>query len=146
MNRAVKQRGFSLLELMIVLAVVAILALIATPGYMKFMTKAHRNDMQVTMERHAQELERCYSHYNRYDACGIDTEYKESTHCTDHQLECPYEFYELTINPLNAREFTLTAVPIGGQVRDVCGKMTLDQTGKRGLDPSNTLSVRDCWK
>lgn len=144
MNRAAKQQGFSLLELMIVIGIVGILSAIAIPGYANYMRKAHRNDMQSAMMQHAQELERCYSHYNKYTACSIATEYSESSHCADAQLECPYAFYNLKIDPLDDRTFTLTAVPTGDQVKDKCGELTLDQTGKRGTNSG--LPVRDCWK
>ncbi|MBT4987165.1 MAG: prepilin-type N-terminal cleavage/methylation domain-containing protein, partial [Proteobacteria bacterium] len=65
-----KQTGFTLIELMIVIAIVGILAMIALPMYSDYVTRARRTDGQTTLFQVAQELERCYTQYSTYNKSG----------------------------------------------------------------------------
>lgn len=131
--------GFTLIELMIVVAIVALLASIALPSYQNHMEKARRSDGQNALLDTAQRLERCYTQYGAYDDtanCTIADDISGGNTRTS-----PEENYEISATSLNASTFTLQAAPQGGQSDDDCGNLTLTHTGVKGKSGSGTR----CW-
>ncbi len=125
-----KVKGFTLIELMIVVAILAILAAIAIPMYSDHVDRTRRADAVTGLTQLAQELERCFTRNNSYTADACPSEPRES----------PDGFYNIRI-VADATTYTLTATPRGVQTRDHCDELTLDETGTRGADPS----VEECW-
>ena len=132
-----KQRGFSLLELMISVAVLAILAAIAIPSYSAYTQKANRTDAVQAMTYDSQFLERCYSQTFLYAGCpGAPAGTAPS----------PQGFYSVTIVTTAAPAgYTITAVPIKApQTSDAsCTSLTLDNTGLQGS--TGTGTTQTCW-
>ena len=124
-------RGFSLIELMVVVAVVGIIAMIAVPSYNDTVRKGRRADAKVTLMKVAQNLERCFSEKNSYTV---------ASGCTNHNNTASDEgFYTITAAQ-NATSFALTATAIGGQASDThCSTLTLNQAGTKGGTNA------DCW-
>jgi type IV pilus assembly protein PilE len=115
-----KSRGFSLVELMIAVAIVGILAAIAYPSYMNHLRKTRRNMAAACLQENAQHLQRWYTTRLTYEGAE--------------QQSCQQElasFYTVTVDVTGPRAFTATAVPIGSQADDVCGTLTLDDKGRR---------------
>lgn len=127
-----KISGFTLIELMIVVAIVAILAAIAYPSYQEHVRKTRRAQARTDMMSTVQMLERTYSARNSY--ASFTNAMITSTQPM---------FYTITFaSAPTATEFTLQAVPQGGQVNDKCGTLTLNQAGTRTVSGSD---VGDCW-
>ena len=130
-----QQRGFTLIELMIVVAVVAILTAIALPTYSEYVRRAHRAEARAALLQAAQWLERAATATGVYPPAadfpaGLNT----------------VSTYTITFEPITATlgaDFKLTATPKGSQIGDKCGNYTLTNTGERGV--SGPLSVADCW-
>lgn len=129
-----KIRGFTLIELMIVVVVIAILAAIAYPSYQNQVQKTRRADAQSTLLNAAQQLERCFTRFNSYIATG----------CPDVTGTTEGGFYIITLPTATATAttFTLAATPQGPQTGDPCGTLTLTQAGARNSD--GDASDR-CW-
>jgi len=130
-------RGFTLIELMMVIAVLAILATLAFPSYQQYVLRTGRAEAKALLMQTAQSLERCYTRDSAYDGdnCALD----ESTTTLSEN-----DKYELSISNLGQSTFTLTATPQGTQTKDTkCGNLTLDHRGQRGISGSGT--VEECW-
>ena len=97
-------QGFSLIELMIAVVIVGILAAIAIPMYSDYVTRSRRADGQATLMQVAQELERCYTQFSKYndDNCSV---FASGTVISDQG------FYEITAIDLTPSSFTLEATP-----------------------------------
>lgn len=137
-----RQRGFTLLELMIVVVVIAILAALAIPNYGRYAFRARRDDGQELLLRIAQAQERYFTSYNKYAASLADIGFAGSPVVSEHQ------YYQATVATSNAdAEFTATAKPVGAQAGDKCGNLTLSSTGVKTPLVSNTAANSNgkCW-
>lgn len=123
-----KSRGFTLIELMIAVAVIAILAAIAIPAYQQHLDKTRRADAVTGLTSTAQALERCYTRTNTYQDCVANP-------------ETPDGYYELSFETLTASSYELKATPAGIQTRDDCTEFTLDHRGNRTAKPADA----GCW-
>ncbi|MFZ5483229.1 MAG: type IV pilin protein [Pseudomonadota bacterium] len=141
-----KAHGFTLIELMIAVAVIGLLAAIAIPSYQNSLRRAARADLKSIMMESAGILERNYTRngcYHRNDAdCG-----NAATNVVVPFAASPRSGaakYNIAFTVLTAQTYTLTATPTGSQTGDACGNYTLDHTGQRGV--SGGLGVAECWQ
>jgi type IV pilus assembly protein PilE len=132
-----RQQGFTLVELMIVVAIVAILAAIAVPSYENYVRRTKRAECEGVMITAAAMLERYYAANSTYEDLDLSG------------LTCPKDggakSYNLDFDTRDATTFTIKAVPTTGQDKDVCGTLTLNQTGLK-LQKSDTTTDPLCWK
>lgn len=143
--------GFTLIEIMIAAAIVAILAAIAYPGYIEQVRKTRRSDAQAALLKTAQILERCYTEFNAYDDSDCPAVSGGSLASAYTSTENGY--YTLSATTLNATAFTLQATPTGAQAGDPCGSLTYDHIGRKGVsadvDGDGTAGDDDdinaCW-
>lgn len=136
--------GFTLIELMIVVAIIGILAAIAYPSYIQYVQRSNRAQLKAIMLENAQILERFFTEANAYDENGVGA----TANVFDRSPK-PGEgalAYQIDINPLTATDYLMTATPVvgGSMVGDACGSFTLNQLGQKGLT-GNTLSIAECW-
>ncbi|KAB2901957.1 MAG: prepilin-type N-terminal cleavage/methylation domain-containing protein [Dokdonella sp.] len=127
-------RGFTLIELMIVVAIVAILAAIAYPSYTNYVLRTRRADGKEFLMRVAAAQERRFTNLNRYGSMadlGLGTSSENGYYTVDVALANGDQTY------------TLTAAPQGAQAPDQCGNLTLTNTGFKGQ--SGTESNGKCW-
>jgi type IV pilus assembly protein PilE len=129
MRNARKARGFTLLELMIVVGIVAILASLAVAGYDFATRKARRAAAQGCLTEAAGALERYYTANMTYAGAGIPGCSADVTR---------YYAIGFSAGP-SVSAYTLRAAPSGGQARDKCGSMTLDEKGVK------TPTTSGCW-
>jgi type IV pilus assembly protein PilE len=129
--------GFTLAELLIVMAVLAILSTLAYAIYLPQVLKSHRNDVQADMSAMAQQFERCRTRSNAYNECGLVSTYNNQFSDS--------ERYQFEVSA-GQREFSIRAVPqsTGSQNRDKCQTLTLNHLGIRDTT-ADGLDASDCW-
>lgn len=136
------QRGFSLLELMITVAVVGILASIAYPAYQGQVRGTRRADAQAELLRMANFLERFYTENGRYDQ---DMALNPVALPPPSRANVNYTF---ALNPLpTATTYTIRATPNGPQTVD--GYLELLESGARRWDKNNNNAIdpgENDWK
>lgn len=138
--------GFTLIEVMIVAAIVAILAAIALPAYQDSVTKSWRRKAAACLEEMAQGMERRYTAQMSYLADPTDASVvalPPQSCTTDDGMAGRYAF-SFTANPTRDA-FSLRAVPQGAQATaDArCGTLSINQLGVRGV--TGTAGVDICW-
>lgn len=143
--KQLQQNGFTLIELMVTVAIIGILAGIAYPGYQDSVMKSRRADAEGALLGLANAMERHFTETNSY--LGAGTTGGDTGSPTIFSATSPVDggtpYYNLTINAATDDSYTLNAAPTGAQANDKCGTLSLTQTGARGI--STALSVTDCW-
>lgn len=129
------RRGFTLIELMIVVAVIGVLAIIAVPAYNEQVRKTRRAQARSDTMALVQALERFHTAnntYNGYPPAAVNSPADGTA------------FYTITPSDLTATTYTLTATPVPGsdQANDRCGELTINHAG---VKTSELLTPAECW-
>ena len=146
------RRGFTLIELMIAVAIVAVIAALAYPSYREQVARTRRGDARAVLLEDAQWLERQFTVSNAYNLKGdgvtaINTNalpFKEAP------KDSGAKYYDITLafpdatNP--GRSFKLSAAPKGTMAGDKCGTLGLSNTGAKDVS-GNTggTDAVSCW-
>jgi type IV pilus assembly protein PilE len=145
-----KNSGFTLMELMIVLAIIGVLAAIAFPSYQEYVRDSRRSNCAGELELLANAMERSFSLNSSYPG-AIPAGFAPAA--VAGPVTCPidggtpaYQF-AVAVPPAPANTtFVVSAIPIGPQAGDDCGTLTLNQLGTKGMQGAAAgLTVQDCW-
>jgi type IV pilus assembly protein PilE len=154
-----KQSGFTLVELMIVCAVLGIIAMVAIPAYTEQVARGKRGEAKTALLRGAQQMERFYTTHNCYPS--------NTAACSEPSLACSgganvstsalalcaasinawsgdnasQGKYNVTVTT-NAQDFTMTATPIAATTDPKCSTLTINNTGAK---TSSSGTSADCW-
>jgi type IV pilus assembly protein PilE len=132
-SRIPRAFGFTLIETMTVIAILAIVVALAYPSYVDSVRKSRRADAAATLMDRAQSLERCFTRFNAYDAAD----------CPDPEGASNDGFYTIAFaeDEPTATSYTLIATPNGDQANDACGAFSVDYLGNKTPVPGSSR----CW-
>ena len=143
-----RQAGFTLIELMIVVIIVAVLAAFAFPQYRDYVIRSNRAVAKSLLLQVADRQEQFFTDRKRYAtdltdlgypgaaSFAVDTGSKMTGAATGDSI------YQIALTDATATSFTLTATPVNGQAQDdECVTMTLDEASARDSTPAGG----DCW-
>ncbi|NYE30602.1 type IV pilus assembly protein PilE [Rhodanobacter sp. K2T2] len=142
--------GFTLVELMIVVAIVAILSAIAYPSYVSYITKSRRVAAEGCLSQYANYMERFYTSGLNYRTDGTGAANPFLTAGSTLNFDCAStqqtgSYYSYTLASATSSAYSVQAAPISVQAtRDAkCGTLSLNQAGNRNA--SGTGGVSQCW-
>ena len=137
------QRGFTLIELVIVVLIIAVLAAIAITSYQGYVTRAARTKATQGLTNLAGMEERFFYSKNRYTKDPTELGIKDDPYCIEKCSDTRH--YEISIPAANSTTYTLQAEPKDTQAKDTaCGTLSLTKAGVKSAsgDPSNQ---NRCW-
>jgi type IV pilus assembly protein PilE len=136
---AARSRGFTLIELMMAVAIVGILAAIAIPAYRSYVLRGNRTDAIRALTYYQQALERCYSQNFTYVGCA---------QIPALPVASGDGYYSINMTPAaTATTYTLVATATGSQAADTqCATMQVTNTGQQqSFDSASVDTTSTCW-
>ena len=149
-----KQRGFTLIELMITVAIVGVLASIALPAYQDSVAKSRRAEVRAILMEASQWMERFYSENYRYDqntaASPVNDAMPASLKISPRVQGGTYTIAVTAVQTPPSYVLTATRVAGGNMAADKCGNFTISNTGVRSNAShgfgNDADAVKTCWK
>lgn len=138
-----QEGGFTLIEVMIAVAIIGILAAVALPSYRSYVVRGERAAARAGLMEAQQFMERAYVTNDSYKTKkGTSDDITLPDRIKVVPAESPR--YDITLSSQAAGSFTLKATPRTDDL--VCGELTVTNTGVKGIGSSATGTVASCWK
>ena len=132
-----RSRGFTLLELIIACAIIAILAAIAYPSYINSVQKSRRAEATAALLGVASQMERYSTERGTYATATLGTGGVFANKTEN-------SYYNLSLANLTATTYTVQAAPTGAQTGDPCGTFTYNEQGVKNVT-GGSWTKPQCW-
>ena len=133
--RSHRSNGFTLVELIVAVAIVGILATIALPSYKNYVLRSRRAEAMTELTKAQAMIERCYAANFTYIA----------PLCPAASSPTPQGFYTMT-SVSSATTYTFTATAVGSQASDIlCATMSIDQANQKLAADIHGIAQPSCW-
>ena len=149
-------RGFTLIELMITVAIVGILAAVAYPSYLEQVAKGRRTEAKAILLQANQWMERFYAENYRYDQNTAGVAVTDAALFAGRFSQSPPPpagaSYTISLTNLAAQTYRVRAARAGSMAADACGDFVVTHTGAKGIlnfgtrFASENAAVAECWK
>ena len=140
------KKGFTLIELMIVVAIVGIIAAVAIPSYQDYIFRARRADAKAGLLNLQLAQEKYRSNCTQYASVIGGTYACASPFTLVGSSTSPDGYYNLTMSGTDTDTYTLTATRTGIQSSDKCGNFSINQAGVKTIASAYTgYTANDCW-
>ena len=147
-------KGFTLIEMMIVVAILGIVTAIAVPSYSEYVRKGKRADAKVELLRIAQLQESYFVQNLSYakdlttgaGGLGLGATVKSEQEAYSISIEATPGSCTGVSGANACNGYTITATPLGGQADDKCKKFTITNTGLKGVKDNTAYDAKTCWK
>jgi type IV pilus assembly protein PilE len=134
MTHAHRPKGFTLIEMLIALACVALLASVAWPSYQSLVLRSQRAQARASLLQAAHWLER---------AASANGSYPLAADVPASVLQIDGQRYKMTVTSA-AQSYTLSASPLGTQATDTCGTLIINHLGVRSVQGASQTAAQ-CW-
>jgi type IV pilus assembly protein PilE len=134
MKHTTRQLGFTLIEVLVAMACVAVLVTVAWPSYQSLVERSQRAQARTALLQAAHWLER---------AASANGSYPANTDIPASVLQVEGRRYQLQVTS-TPQSYNVSALPIGSQSADACGTLTLNHLGLRGVQGASQ-SAAQCW-
>ena len=134
MTHAHRPKGFTLIEMLIALACVALLASVAWPSYQRLVLRSQRAQARASLLQAAHWLER---------AASANGSYPLAADVPASVLQIDGQRYKMTVTSA-AQSYTLSASPLGTQATDTCGTLIINHLGVRSVQGASQTAAQ-CW-
>ena len=147
--------GFTLIELMITVAIVGILAAVAYPSYLEQVAKGRRTEAKAILLQANQWMERFYAENYRYDQNTAAVAVTDAALFAGRFSQSPPSggaAYTISLTNLAAQTYRVRAARAGSMAADACGDFVVTHTGAKGIlnfgtrFASENAAVAECWK
>lgn len=142
--------GFTLIELMVVIAIVALLVMVAIPAYDGYVRKTQRSIGKAELMSVMARQEQFFVNNKQYATTLTDLGYTASPYAINRDgdevaVTAASRIYQIAISDATVAAFTLQAIPQGSQAKDTqCGTLQITSVGVKSIVDSSG-SVSDCW-
>ena len=152
------QDGFTLIELMITVAIIGILAAIAYPSYREYVAKSRRAEAQALLMQSAQWMERFYAENYSYSTNTAGVSVNDATMFKARYSQSPASgtaAYNIAVVAPTATTYTITATRAGTMAADKCGNFQITHTGVKQLETgtyssaagsTQVAAMQSCWR
>lgn len=145
-----KLLGFTLIEVLITVAIIGVLAGIVYPSYLDMVRKSNRSDAKVALSDVAQRMQRCFTAHSTYKPTAAGTCDVVDKVTAAAGITSPEGFYTITLASADHKDaaYLLKAAPVSTkrQASDSkCTSFTLNQAGVKKAYAGSTLNTEACW-
>ena len=144
--KASRIQGFTLIEVLMAMVIIALLTAVALPSYQNQVTRSRRSDCMSVVMAFSQAMERFYSENYTYLGTGVSGADTGAPEVTTFPNQCPIDgtaLYNLTIQAAAAQSFTLRATPASGSSQVGDGIIEVNSLGQRFWDKNNEGDTND---